>query len=154
VILRRRQGSVEMKDLGKLEAVLKDKGYKLTGQRRLIIEVFNESHGHYTAQEVFDLVREKSKSINFSTIYRNLELLSDLEIIDKLQLESGISHYELCGLEHHHHVICKKCGDMQEIDVCPFAGLEEEQLKAIGFKATGHKFEIYGYCSKCSLSKE
>ena len=86
-----------MKDLSRIEAVLRDKGYKLTEQRKLIIEVFNERPGHYTAQEILDLVREKLEGINFSTIYRNLELLSSLDIINKMHLESGISHYELCG---------------------------------------------------------
>jgi len=143
-----------MKELRELEAVLKEKGYKLTGQRRLIIEAFNENPGHHTAQEIFDLVKEKLNGINFSTIYRNLELLSTLEIINKLQIESGISHYELQGSEHHHHIICKKCGATREIDICPYANLGEEQLNAIGFRATDHKFEIYGYCSRCSLSKE
>jgi Fur family zinc uptake transcriptional regulator/Fur family ferric uptake transcriptional regulator len=143
-----------MKDLEKLELILRDKGYKLTEQRRLIIRAFIESSGHHTAQEIFDLVKVKCMDINFSTIYRNLELLSELEIINKLQIESGISHYELMGLAHHHHLICKKCGDMKEIDICPYANLGDEQLKAIGFKVTDHKFEIYGYCSKCSLLKE
>lgn len=146
-------GSVKMKDLSRIEAVLREKGYKLTEQRRLIIEVFNEKPGHYTAQEILGLVREKLAGINFSTIYRNLELLSTLEIINKMNIESGISHYELCGQAHHHHIICKGCGDMKEIDICPYAGLEEEQLKSIGFEATEHKFEIYGYCSKCSHTK-
>lgn len=143
-----------MKDLEKLESALKDRGYKLTEQRRLIIRAFIESPVHHTAQEIFDMVREKCSEINFSTIYRNLELLSELEIINKLHIESGISHYELTGLAHHHHIICKKCGATQEIDICPYAGLEEEKLKFLGFKATGHKFEIYGYCSKCSHIKE
>lgn len=143
-----------MKKLGELEAVLREKGYKLTDQRRLIIEAFNENPGHHTAQEIFDLVKEKLNGINFSTIYRNLELLNTLEIINKLQIESGISHYELHGSGHHHHIICKKCGATREIDICPYKNLEEEQLNAIGFKATDHKFEIYGYCSRCSLSKE
>jgi Fe2+ or Zn2+ uptake regulation protein len=142
-----------MKDLSRIEAVLREKGYKLTEQRRLIIEVFNEKPGHYTAQEILGLVREKLAGINFSTIYRNLELLSTLEIINKMNIESGISHYELSSQAHHHHVICKGCGDMKEIDICPYAGLGEEQLKSIGFEATSHKFEIYGYCSKCSHTK-
>lgn len=142
-----------MKDLSRIEEVLREKGYKLTEQRRLIIEVFNEKPGHYTAQEILGLVREKLEGINFSTIYRNLELLSTLEIINKMNIESGISHYELCGLSHHHHIICKECGDMKEIDICPYGSLGEEQLKSMGFRATDHKFEIYGYCSKCSRTK-
>lgn len=143
-----------MKDLRELEGVLKDKGYKLTEQRRLIIETFIENPGHYTAHEIFDLVREKCRGINFSTIYRNLELLSTLEIINKLYIESGICHYELGGPEHHHHIICKSCGETRELDICPYAYLSDEQLKAIGFKATDHKFEIYGYCSKCSIPEK
>lgn len=143
-----------MNDLEKLEAILKGKGYKLTEQRRLIIRVFNENPGHHTAQGVFNLVKEKSEGINFSTIYRNLELLSTLEIIDKLHIESGISHYELCGRVHHHHIICKSCGETREIDICPYVNQGEEQLRTMGFKVTDHKFEIYGYCSKCSLLKE
>lgn len=142
-----------MKDLSRIEEVLREKGYKLTEQRRLIIEVFNEKPGHHTAQEILGFVREKSEGINFSTIYRNLELLCTLDVINKMNIESGISHYELCGQAHHHHIICKECGDMQEIDICPYGNLGEEQLRSIGFKATDHKFEIYGYCSKCSRTK-
>lgn len=138
-----------MKSIGRLEAELKEKGYKLTEQRRFIIEVFTENPGHHTAHEVFDLVKRKLKGINFSTIYRNLELLSTLNIINKMYIESNISHYELCGGTHHHHIICKGCGETREMDICPYASLEEEKLKEIGFKATEHKFEIYGYCSKC-----
>ena len=143
-----------MKDIEKLETELKEKGYKLTEQRRSIIEAFNENPGHHTAQKIFELVKSKLKGINFSTIYRNLELLSTLEIISKLYDESGISHYELFGRTHHHHIICKRCGETMEIDICPYANMGEDKLSTMGFKVTGHKFEIYGYCSKCNLLKE
>ncbi len=143
-----------MKNLENLELTLREKGYKLTEQRRIIIRAFLVSPGHHTAQEILDMVRESCKDINFSTIYRNLEMLCRLDIINKLQIESGISHYELNGLSHHHHIICKKCGETKEIDVCPYASLEDEQLESLGFKATDHKFEIYGYCSKCRMNGE
>ncbi|MDD3704940.1 MAG: Fur family transcriptional regulator [Clostridiaceae bacterium] len=138
-----------MKSIAEFEAELKGKGYKLTEQRKFIIEVFNENPGHHTAHEVFDLVKCKLKGINFSTIYRNLELLSTLKIISKMYIQSGISYYELCGSGHHHHLICKGCGETREVDICPYANLEVERLNEIGFKATDHKFEIFGYCSKC-----
>ncbi|HOE56447.1 MAG TPA: Fur family transcriptional regulator [Bacillota bacterium] len=143
-----------MNYLDKTEIILKEKGYRLTGQRRLIIEAFNENPGHHTAWEIFNLVKGKSEGINFSTIYRNLQLLCTLRIIDKLQIESGVSHYELCGQAHHHHIICKGCGETKEIDICPYANMGEDKLSTMGFKVTGHKFEIYGYCSKCNLLKE
>lgn len=142
-----------MRTMNSIESVLKDNGYKLTEQRKLIIEVFEEKNGPYTAQEVFDRVKLKSSKIDFSTIYRNLELLSSLNIINKLIINSGVSHFELQGRRHHHHLICKGCGEMKEIDICPF-GDYEDKLRASGFEPTEHRFEIYGYCSKCSCGKE
>lgn len=133
-----------------IEAKLKESGCKLTEQRRLIIRFFEEEPGHYTAQEVYERVKDICEKINFSTIYRNLELLCNMGIIKKLDIESGISHYELNKPGHHHHVVCKGCGDMKEIDVCPYESIQNKELKALGFEATEHKFEIYGYCSKCT----
>ncbi len=143
-----------MGGLEKPETVLKGKGYRLTGQRRLIIGFFNENPGHYTARDIFGFLKDKADGIDFSTIYRNLELLTDLGIISKLQIESGVSHYELCGQGHHHHIICKGCGEAREIELCPYKAIGEEQLETMGFVVTDHKFEIYGYCSKCSLMRE
>jgi Fe2+ or Zn2+ uptake regulation protein len=138
-----------MNKLNEIERALKEKGYKLTGQRRIIIEAFDQCPVHYTAHEIFEKVKVKNPSINFSTVYRNLELLCNLGIINKLHISSGISHFELSHNEHHHHVICIKCGDMQGIDMCPYEGLKNNELDVLGFVPVEHKFEIYGYCKKC-----
>ncbi|MGE5630442.1 MAG: Fur family transcriptional regulator [Caulobacteraceae bacterium] len=143
-----------MESMCAIERTLKEKGYKLTGQRRLIVEIFEEQPGPYTAQEIYSKARLKNENINFSTIYRNLELLSSLNIVNKLNISSGTSHFELCRLGHHHHLICKGCGEMQEIDICPFGQLEEEKLRSVGFEPTEHRFEIFGYCSKCAGTGE
>lgn len=137
-----------------IEDKLKSMGYKLTSQRRLVIEIFEESPYHFTAQEIFDRVKEKSSNINFSTIYRNLELLCKLNIICKLNISSGISHFELMDTEHHHHhLICINCGDMERVDICPYNQLNKSKLEELGFVPTEHKFEIYGYCKNCSPDK-
>lgn len=140
-----------MNQINKIEHMLKEKGYKLTGQRRLIIEAFGGDSSHYTAQEVFERVKEHNPNINFSTVYRNLELLCNMGIIHKLNINSGISHFELKDAgHHHHHMICLQCGDMQGLDLCPYSELYNSKLKELGFQAIEHKFEIYGYCKKCS----
>lgn len=137
-----------------VENVLREKGYKLTEQRRLIIEIFEEKPGPHTAQEIFNLAKLRSGKMDFSTVYRNLELLSSLNIVNKLMINSGVSHFELHRVGHHHHIICKGCGEMKEIDICPFSGADEDKLRAAGFEPTEHRFDIYGYCSKCSCRKE
>ena len=142
-----------MKNMKNIEYILRDKGYKLTGQRRIIIEAFEECPAHYTAQEIFEKVKAHNPNINFSTVYRNLELLCNIGVIKKLHISSGISHFELAHDEHHHHVICLKCGDMQCIDICPYGELQISELDELGFEPVEHKFEIYGYCKKCSKNK-
>lgn len=139
-----------MKSIRNIESILKDKGYKLTGQRRMIIEAFEECPAHYTAQEIFEKVKALNPNINFSTVYRNLELLCRLGAIHKLNISSGVSHFELKHDVHHHHLICLKCGDMQSIDLCPYNEIKDARLEEMGFVPVEHKFEIFGYCKKCS----
>lgn len=139
-----------MNKINNIEITLKDQGYKLTGQRRIIIEVFEECPAHYTAQEVFEKVKTQNPNINFSTVYRNLELLCKIGVINKLNISNKISHFELAHHEHHHHVICLKCGEMKSIDMCPYGELKVSELDELGFVPVNHKFEIYGYCKKCS----
>lgn len=134
-----------------IESILRNQGYKLTGQRKIIIEAFDKCPAHYTAQEIYEKVKTRNANINFSTVYRNLELLCKLGIIHKLNISSGISHFELKHSDHHHHhVICLKCGDMQSIDLCPYGELKNSELDCLGFVPVEHKFEIYGYCRECS----
>ncbi|MFZ5351697.1 MAG: Fur family transcriptional regulator [Bacillota bacterium] len=143
-----------MMAIAEMEAVLKEKGYKMTEQRRIILSVLEENQVPMTAQEVFELVKKTHNNINFSTIYRNLEFLSELNIVDKLNLKSGVCHFEINRNSHHHHVICKGCGDMKTIDICPFKNIANEEFKKMNFEPVEHRFEIYGYCSKCSKSKK
>jgi Fe2+ or Zn2+ uptake regulation protein len=139
-----------MKSIRNIESLLKDKGYKLTGQRRMIIEAFEECPAHYTPLEIYEKVKALNPNINFSTVYRNLELLCRLGVIHKLNISSGVSHFELKHDVHHHHLICLKCGDLQSTDLCPYDAIKDARFEEMGFVPVEHKFEIYGYCKKCS----
>lgn len=132
------------------EEILKNSGYKLTQQRRVIIDVLRKGGGPYTANEILSLVSSKYSGINFSTIYRNLELLVRLGIVEKLNIIDGYCHFKLAGDNHHHHIICNKCGQIREIDICPFSEIvKKAKFEDLDFEPTEHKFEIYGICSKC-----
>jgi Fur family zinc uptake transcriptional regulator/Fur family ferric uptake transcriptional regulator len=133
-----------------IEKKLKDEGYKLTNQRKAILEVLFSHKNHFlSAEEIHLKTQEKYAKTNFSTIYRNLELLEKLDLIHKINLDNNTAHYELIHKKcHHHHIICKGCGKTEPIDFCP---LEEilSKLNHKDFSFTDHKFELYGYCSNC-----
>lgn len=138
-----------------IEGKLIAKGYKLTRQRIVLLEVLLESTGQFlSAQDIFLKVKEKYPKMNFSTIYRNLELLENIDIIHKTNLANDVSFYELISQEnHHHHIICKRCGKTEIIDFCPLKEIQSK-INNQSFSLTDHKFELYGYCNKCVKYKK
>ncbi|QZY55434.1 Fur family transcriptional regulator [Crassaminicella profunda] len=133
-----------------IERNLRNQGYKLTNQRKALLQVLFHHKKHFlSAEEIYLKTREKYAKTNFSTIYRNLEILENLGIIHKTNIHATTAHYELISrASHHHHIICKGCGKTEPIDFCP---LEEilSKFDHKNFTLTDHKFELYGYCSKC-----
>ena len=99
---------------------LKKKGYKFTPQRRAILEVIYGNPGnHLTSEEIYDLVKVKSPEIGLATVYRTVQLLVELDILSKLNLDDGFVRYELDTHDedehHHHHLICTECGKILEV---------------------------------------
>lgn len=126
---------------------LKKKGYKITKQREAILTVLGEGeHQLLTAQEIFEKAVEANPGTNFSTVYRNLEILLQEGIVRKVELNREASYYELVDTkDHHHHLICKECGSVRATSFCPFKRLEAED----GFIPVEHRFEVYGFCKDC-----
>lgn len=145
---------VIMKKQEAAKAVLKEKGYKLTPQRRATLETFTENQGrHLSPEDVFMLVRKKCPEIGIATIYRTLQLLEQLGVINKLSFNDGCSRYELSGSEedhHHHHLICITCGDVQEVEEDLLEHLEKKIKEKNNFEVINHRVKFFGYCSKCS----
>lgn len=128
--------------------ILKDHGYKFTGKREMILEIFFNEKRYMPAKEVMRHMEESYPNLSFDTVYRNLTLLEDLGILESTELQGEKQYRFSCSSEeHHHHVICTKCKKTIHFDMCPM-----EMLNAMfdDFKITGHKFEIYGYCKDCA----
>lgn len=130
---------------------LRKKGYKITRQREGILTVLGEdSHQLLTAQEIFERMLQAGSETNFSTVYRNLEVLLQEGIVRKVELDREAAYYELVQSgDHHHHLICKECGSIQTTDFCPFDQLQDED----GFVPVDHSFEVYGYCKDCAKAR-
>ncbi|MBZ4687906.1 MAG: Fur family transcriptional regulator, ferric uptake regulator [Clostridia bacterium] len=127
--------------------IMKDKGCKITPQRRLIIEIL-ENGSHKSADEIFNEVKKKQPNVSFGTVYRNLNILNDLGLVRELDFKDGCNRYELAG-KHHHHLVCLGCGKAIELEMCPLQHKVEEAVNEHNFEIATHSFKIYGYCSRC-----
>lgn len=139
--------------MGNLKDSLKEKGYKLTPQRRATLDTIIENKGeHLSTEEIYDKVKMKCPEIGLATVYRTLQLLDELEIISKNNFDDGCIRYELnthSDDHQHHHLICVKCGIVVEVEVDLMETLEEEIESSYDFKIKDHKVKFFGLCSKC-----
>ena len=114
-----------------------------------LIAVLERTGGFASAQELHQILRREGDGIGLTTVYRALQSLVDDKIVDLLRREDGEAIYRLCGDAHHHHLVCKSCGDTVEIE----GGVIEAWAKNVaienGFRDIGHTAEIFGLCSKC-----
>ncbi len=133
--------------------LLKEKQYKMTPQRQRILEVFCEHpDAHLSAEDVYQIVRVDSSDIGLATVYRTLELLSELELLSKINFGDGRSRYELSRTgegHHHHHLICLACGKVSEFDDDLLDQLEKEVSVKNGFQILDHQVKFFGYCQNC-----
>jgi Fur family zinc uptake transcriptional regulator len=127
--------------------LLKEYGYKYTGKREEMVRIFDRERRYLSAKEILKYMQEDYPTLSYDTIYRNLALFEELDILEATDL-GGERIYRLqCSTnEHHHHLICLSCGKSRHIKSCPMEAMLGEPDE---FMITGHKFEIYGYCTGC-----
>jgi Fur family ferric uptake transcriptional regulator len=144
--------------LEKIKQQLQSQGYKLTPQREATVRVLLENEeDHLSAEEVFLLVKEIAPEIGLATVYRTLELLSELHVVEKLNFGDGVARYDLrtdSSKHHHHHLICVQCGSMEEIMEDWLIPLEERLEREYGFQVIDHRLDFQGICRRCRESRE
>ena len=129
---------------------LRDSGHRLTPQRVLILSSLRHADGHVTALEILDQVRESYPYIDASTVYRTLSVLKKLRLVSETDLGAGESIYEWLHQNRHHHLICRMCDRLIQLDHQYMANLGTEILDDYGFKADVDHIAIFGLCSDCT----
>ncbi|MEG6584199.1 Fur family transcriptional regulator [Dendrosporobacter sp. 1207_IL3150] len=136
--------------MDQLISVLRNKGFKITPQRRAVIKALCECGKFPTAQHVLEHVRKNAPDVSFDTIYRNLSLLADLGVVHEIQTKGREGNvFEIVTSSHHHHLICVTCGITKCLDFCPISENDLKRAQADGFEVTSHSLEFYGYCKEC-----
>lgn len=137
--------------INRLDAVIKEKGYKLTGPRRRILEYLAAADGHPCVQEIYTAVRKVLPGTGLATVYRTLDLLTRLGLARALLLNDNRPRYEINRPGHnHHHLICTGCGKVVEFRRCAFPQIVETIEKETRFRIEKHDLEAYGTCAQCS----
>ncbi len=143
-------------DKGKAERLLKDRGLKVTRQRMAVLEAIDSCpREHLTAEEIFELVKADCPDIGLATVYRTIQLLGSLHLIDRVSFDDGFVRYEMgSALEgtvrhRHHHLICIKCGRVISFQDDLLEELEGKIIATTGFRVVDHEVKLYGYCVEC-----
>ncbi|MBO5199023.1 MAG: transcriptional repressor [Lachnospiraceae bacterium] len=136
--------------------LLKKNGLKVTTQRAAILEVLVDRPGmHLTAEEIYDFVKIRHPEIGLATVYRTIQLFSELGLVDKLNLDDGFVRYEISKESapvhghHHHHLICLDCGAVFAFQDDLLEALETRILEQTGFVVQDHEVKLYGRCEAC-----
>lgn len=123
-----------------------------TCQRRIILEELRKVTSHPTADEVYEMVRHRLPRVSLGTVYRNLELLSERNVILKL---SGGAKMRFDGNpQQHYHIRCIACDRVDDVAFEPLAHIEEELRSATDYEVLGHRLEFFGLCSQCKQVAE
>ena len=132
--------------------ILKREGMKSTKHRNSILLLLEQAEHPITAEELYISLREKTATINLSTVYRTLDTFVSKNLVIKSTMDDGKARYELNHHEHKHHLFCVNCHKVISIEDCPMEELQGILKKKMDFEVTGHKLEIYGYCHNCKLT--
>ena len=129
-------------------AQLRQHGGRATPARRLLLGALVASPGHRTAEQLAADVQARAPGVNLSTIYRNLDELERLKVVDRTRLSHGPATYHLASAAHG-HLVCEHCGSMTEVPGQIFGDLAAATQARYGFVINPHHFAVTGRCSDC-----
>lgn len=137
------------------ERILKEHGLKKTKQRVLVLEALAScGDKHLTAEEIYEIVKAEFPEIGLATVYRTIQLLSGLGLVESIQLGDGYVRYEIGKIggteaHHHHHLICLECGKIISFRDDLLDELEKRIKESVSFQVINHEVKLYGYCEAC-----
>jgi Fur family transcriptional regulator, ferric uptake regulator len=143
-----------MQDLQNLIERVRQTGCRLTKQRAVILQALCELDGHAGVEAIYERVAQHRRDVDLSTVYRTLEMLRDLRILSQTDLGRGFSEFEIVAEKPHHHLICKGCGQVIDLDHEYLAPVEKAIQRDMGFAPILDHLAIFGWCQVCQTEAE
>jgi Fe2+ or Zn2+ uptake regulation protein len=137
-----------------LLASLDSAGYRLTEARRAVAELVARRDGPFTAADLLADARSRRLGIGRATVFRALDVFSELGVVERLDLPSGEHAYVGCEPAHHHHVVCDRCGRTTEIDDAGIRDVVEAVERRTGYRIRSHRLELFGRCPGCATATD
>ena len=129
--------------------LFKEKKLSLSHPRVLIYQELSNAVGPLSPLEIYQSLLKKSKKIGLTSIYRSLGLFESLGIVFKITNGSSVK-YKLCESEnHHHHIICKACGNVVELNFCDISDWSKKVAESTGYQVVDHQLNFFGFCKAC-----
>ncbi len=136
-------------NIGLLRNLFKEKKLSLSHPRLLIYQELSNALSPLSPLEIYQTLLKKKKKIGLTSIYRSLELFESLGLVFKIVNGSNVK-YKLCELEnHHHHIVCKACGNVVELNFCDISDWSKKVTESTGFQVVDHQLNFYGFCKDC-----
>jgi len=128
-------------------------GHRLTEPRRRVAELIASQRGPFTAADLVRDARDRRFGIGRATVFRALDLLTELRLVERIDLPGGEHAYVPCEPVHHHHVICMRCGRATGIEDCGMAAVASEVARRSGYRVASHRLELFGTCPECQAAE-
>jgi Fur family ferric uptake transcriptional regulator len=125
-------------------------GYRMTKQRRCVIDALRQAKRYLTARELHERLRSGRKRFALATVYRTLEALREIGLVATAAHPHGQTAYLWCASHHHHHAVCRRCGRVDDVPCRALPNYEKILSRGLGFSVTEHQLEFYGVCAHCS----
>ena len=137
----------------KIAGMLRQKGYRLTPQRHAVLKAIAASQDSLTPAEIYERVRKIHPAIGLVTVYRVINLLTELQLICQISAGGYSKSYLMRRpIGHHHHLVCSQCGRVKDFSDCDLSDLEHRIAEETRFEIDGHLLELYGRCPSCHES--
>ena len=135
--------------LDRLELVCRDRGIPVTVQRRVIFSALLERDDHPTVDQIYDDVKGRIPGVSRTTVYRTLEILSDLGLVRRTHHFEAFARFD-GNMEHHHHLVCTACSKVVDVDAPGLTVGNLPEIGRSGFTLSDYSIYFEGYCSDCN----
>jgi Fur family transcriptional regulator, ferric uptake regulator len=137
---------------GEIMEALGRAGYRLTRARRAVAEAIGEQRGHFTAEQILSAAQSRHAAVARATVFRSLDLLDEVGLVERVDLPSGEHAWVGCGAsrDHHHHLVCSRCGRSVGIGDVGIGQLLEGVALRSGYRIESHRLEVFGLCPACA----